>query len=481
MTAALVLSVVASTLIGALAVDGVWWTPAGPTGSRPLLVFLALGIGLALSSVLYFGWLLLPGAPVRAFPLGELLVVGLLAGAAVYAAKTRRSSGLLVHRDPATAPSPKWLRVALWVSAACAVVAFGLESAVHPQGGWDAWMTWNMHARAIYRGADHWRAALTGLPGWSHPDYPLLVPASVSRMWVYAGGETAVASAVVGFLFTFATIGVLFAAVSILRSRSQGVLAALLLLATKFFVLDGASQFADIPVAFFFLATLALLALAEAWTEGRPRLLMLAGATAGLSAWTKNEGLLFLVAIVVGYGSVLIRARGWRAGLLDARAFGFGLVPVLALVAGFKIWLAPPNDLMSGQGIGATAGRLLEGARYVQILGGFERAFLEISAKGLAALMLLGYGLCAGFTAAGPARLAARATAVVVGLMLIGYFAVLLTAPEPLLATNVRSVNRLLLQVWPSGLLAYFLAVRTIEEAGVTGLPPIPGSAGPQS
>jgi hypothetical protein len=47
--------------------------------------------------------------------------------------------------------------------------------------------------------------------------------------------------------------------------------------------------------------------------------------------------------------------------------------------------------------------------------------------------------------------------------------AVLLTAPAPLLATNIRSINRLLLQLWPSALLAYFLSIRTAEEAGLFG------------
>jgi hypothetical protein len=47
--------------------------------------------------------------------------------------------------------------------------------------------------------------------------------------------------------------------------------------------------------------------------------------------------------------------------------------------------------------------------------------------------------------------------------------AVLLTAPTPLLATNIRSINRLLLQLWPSALLAYFLSIRTAEEAGLFG------------
>ena len=80
--------------------------------------------------------------------------------------------------------------------------------------------------------------------------------------------------------------------------------------------------------------------------------------------------------------------------------------------------------------------------------------------------VLFAYALLAGLAPAGPARRTARTAVIVVALMLGGYAVVLLTAPAPLLMTNVRSINRLLLQLWPSALLAYFLGVRTVEEAG---------------
>jgi hypothetical protein len=35
-----------------------------------------------------------------------------------------------------------------------------------------------------------------------------------------------------------------------------------------------------------------------------------------------------------------------------------------------------------------------------------------------------------------------------------------------MLATNLRSLERLLLQLWPSAVFAYFLLVRTPPEAG---------------
>ncbi len=468
MTPGFMASLVASALIGLLSIACVWWSPVDRSGHRLFVGFLAIGVGLGVSSSAFFLWLSLAGAPSAMFPLAELVLLILLACVALSARKLRRS------RTPRPSPGASTiaplnhplLSLALWLAVGCATIAFLVESATDRHGGWDAWMTWNMHARAIFRGGDHWREVLTGLPAWSHPDYPLLVPGSVARIWTYVGRETALAPALVAMLFTIATIGLLYSSVAVLRSPTQGVLAALLLLGTKFFILDGASQYADIPLSFFVLATLVLLSLPEVWPDDRRHLLLLAGATAGLAAWTKNEGLLLLLAVLVGYGLVIVRARGWHTGLSNAGAFAIGLAPVLGMIVCFKIWVAPPNDLMSDQGLRQTAAGLLEGERYLQVLAGFTQAFLEVGARGVVGLLLLTYVLCAGPAPAGPARLGAKTAAIVVSLMLAGYAAVLLTAPAPLLATNVRSINRLLLQLWPSMLFAYFLSVRTAEEAG---------------
>jgi len=137
------------------------------------------------------------------------------------------------------------------------------------------------------------------------------------------------------------------------------------------------------------------------------------------------------------------------------------------LLAFFKINLAPANDIMSDHGLRQTAERLFEGGRYIEILTGFIRALLEVGAKGLLIVLLAAYLLAVGGTQVEPARRDARVGAIVVGLVLAGYVAVLLTAPAPLLETNIRSINRLLLQLWPSMLFACFMGARTIEEAGI--------------
>jgi hypothetical protein len=149
-----------------------------------------------------------------------------------------------------------------------------------------------------------------------------------------------------------------------------------------------------------------------------------------------------------------------------------GLAPVLAVVLAFKSWIGAPNDLMADQGLVQSAARLLDASRYPLVAGGFATAVLEVGARGLVPLLLAGYAVVAGLASTEADRRSGAAVGTVVALMLVGYAGVLLVAPAPRLETNIRSINRLLLQLWPSMLFAYFLLVRTADEARPTGLRP---------
>jgi hypothetical protein len=456
----------AALALGMLTVGWRSWPGRGSVRGA-LVVPLAAGVGLGLSSCVFVVWLWMGGSA-TAFPLAEAVLVVAL-GALVL---SRGHSGPALRPEPLPVQAPHTSRLLLILLAGCAAAAgaaFVGEAAAHPHGSWDAWMTWNMHARVLVRGGDHWGELLAALPGWSHPDYPLLVPAAVARIWTYLGKEHPLGPIVIGFVFTFGTVVLLCAGLSMLRSPSQGLLAALLLLGTKFFILHGASQYADIPLGFFILATLMLLVLGERSSRLRHRILVLAGVTAGLAAWTKNEGFLFLIATGVVYGYALARTRGVAAAAKEGRSVALGLAPVLAIVLAFKSWVGAPSDLMADQGLVQSAARLLDGPRYPQVAGGFIAAVLEVGSRGLVPLLLAVYAVVAGLASAAADRRSGAAVGSVVSLMLAGYALVLLVAPAPRLETNIRSINRLLLQLWPSMLFAYFLVVRTAEEARRTG------------
>ena len=75
------------------------------------------------------------------------------------------------------------------IALASSLISFAVAFLKEPHGRWDAWLIWNMHARFLYRGGDHWREAFASGLDWSHWDYPLLLPLSIARGWTYTGGE----------------------------------------------------------------------------------------------------------------------------------------------------------------------------------------------------------------------------------------------------------------------------------------------------
>ena len=92
---------------------------------------------------------------------------------------------------PARTGSPlQILTIAIFsIALVSSLISLAVAFLKEPHGRWDAWLIWNMHARFLFRGGDHWRDAFASGLDWSHWDYPLLLPLSIARGWTYAGGE----------------------------------------------------------------------------------------------------------------------------------------------------------------------------------------------------------------------------------------------------------------------------------------------------
>ena len=137
------------------------------------------------------------------------------------------------------------------------------------------------------------------------------------------------------------------------------------------YLVRGASLYADVPLSFFILATLLLLALYDAGDRPSPGLLILAGLTAALAAWTKNEGAMFLAIVLVVRTLLTWRRAGGRAALRQAGALLAGTAPVVAVVVLFKISIAAENDLVAGQSWNTLLPRLADPSRIAFILKSF--------------------------------------------------------------------------------------------------------------
>jgi hypothetical protein len=458
----LALSVLIALAIGL----GIAWLlrPLACSGARelPLLLCLSLGLGLGATSLWFFLWLVIFGPHRNALIVGE---IGILVALASLLLVRQRSKPIVV--GVAIAPQERsslWCipAVAFVATLVAALTAFLRYTAAAPHGGWDAWGDWNLRARFLYLGGARWWDVFAPRGTLPHRDYPLLLSATVARCWTYMQNDAQRAPIVIAFLFTFANAAELLFALWLLRSRSQGLIAATVLLATPFFLVLGTAQYADVPFAFYFLSTIVLLCLHERSLVAGGRGLVLAGATAGLAAWTKDEGGLFLVCLLLSHFAITARGRGFAHYRRELASLLAGLLPVLAVVVFFKLRFAWHTDFVSSRGL---VHRLHDASRYRVVFTSLGNAFLHFGAWSVSIPPLLIVYLLLVGRQRQEGQLAAKVGAATVGLTALGYLGVYLSTPLPLQWLLLTSLNRVCVQLYPSGLFVLFLVARTPEEA----------------
>jgi hypothetical protein len=219
-------------------------------------------------------------------------------------------------------------------------------------------------------------------------------------------------------------------------------LAVALLIAPAQFSHYAVVMYADLPFATYLLAN----AICWSWAAraGAPsRLHALVGLTAALSAWTKNEGLVVLVLEAGLLGLACWRRRCARA----VQYWTLGALPLLLVIAYFKLRWMPANDWVQGQS--SSLEKLTDSNRYAIIARAWATSW-----------WVLPSGLLAGLCCAAGVRVERRqpeyGALLVMGLLLLAYCAVYLLTPLDLGLHLRTSLPRLLLQVWPVWIWACF-------------------------
>lgn len=330
-----------------------------------------------------------------------------------------------------------------------------------PSGQYDAWAIWNLRAHFMFVAGDDWRLAFDPAMGWSHTDYPLLLPLTVWRGWRMAGMEDIYWPAIVAVGFGVSAAMLLFSIVTLLCGAARGALVTAYLLTLPFFADMATWQYADVPLACYMLGSLGVTALA--WSQRRPGVSMyiLAGALAGLAAFTKNEGLVFAGALTLSVVAGLAIRRQWR------RAVGWlaGVLPVLACVAMQKLTLSAANDLVGGAGRASLWSLLTDPQRHAIIL---DRAgdMVPDAAQPLLLLALM----VAMLLAPGRSGLRRPSVLLVIGApllaLLLAYDAAYLVSPNDLAWHINTSLDRLILQWLPLALLWLALLTRWLGAKG---------------
>jgi hypothetical protein len=445
---------------------------------------IAVGIGFGVSSVIFFFWLIIFG-PNKGFVIVETALFISLCMLLLYRLKGQKSSAQLETKENMILKKngESILFGLFCIVFVFAVFQFMRMSFFMPHGEWDAWSIWNLTARFIFRGGEHWRDAFSPLLIWYKPDYPLLIQLSVARGWEIIGRDTPAVPIAIAFLFTFSIVLLMLSSVTIFRGKTYGLLAALVLLSTPFFLEQGCSQMADVPVAFFFLTPLILFSFHDKFERSNPNLLFLAGMTTGCSSWTKNEGFLFLIAILVSRSLSVIRTQGWRNCLRQAIPFLAGLIPVVLVSLYLKIYLAPndhSNNLLLAQSLTATFEKLTDIKRYTQILNAFigesfiftrSNTFISdsfISTRGIVGFpLLVAYIFIVGPSRHSEDKVILDTVSMTFLLMVTGYFLVYVTTPLELNYHLHYSLNRLFIQLWPIFIFIIFMKAKRQETVAL--------------
>jgi len=354
---------------------------------------------------------------------------------------------------PGALPATPGLAMLLLVALAATLLA--LLQATTPHGLWDAWAIWNQRARYLFRHPAPLAAPLH--PAICHGDYPLLLPHLVAWGWAAWGRETVLVPCSLAILATLAPAAMLYGFFQGRGTPGRGALAAACYLGTPYVLWIGADQLADLELAGFVLAAVACLHLADEREPagGAPGLRFAAGLAAGLAAWTKNEGLVFALALAI------CRLAGPdRKG--RAPLFLLGMAVPLSVVADFKLTLAPATDLWTGRTPAELAAKLTDVARHWQVgrtlFAGMLTGLPYGPAVGLPPI-LAAAAACLGIrwrTPGGAPVWLAMVLAVMVG----AYHLVFVLSPHDLTWHLDTAAMRILLHLYPAAILLYFLVVR---------------------
>ncbi|OGS24469.1 MAG: hypothetical protein A2297_07025 [Elusimicrobia bacterium RIFOXYB2_FULL_48_7] len=418
-------------------------------------ICLSFGLGAGVFSCVYFILSLFNAGPGRNVVLAVEFAVTLLLALFVFYPKPKKPADEFI-RSGAAGSIPKIISALFYSFLVLNITAFACVYISNPHGGWDAWAIWNMRARFLFRNTGVITDIFSPALWWSHVDYPLLIPGLVARNWSYFGRETTLAPFLISFFFTFSCLGVLFLSLEILRGRKYAMASGLVLLLSPYYFYSGTTQYADVPLSFFILSSFAVMLFHDMPGYKDNRLLALSGLLASLAAWTKNEGLLFLLALGSARLVLTCLRNGYRKGLGEIILFSAGAFPVLAVIILFKNIVSMPNYFISSLDPGVFISKAFDFSRHALILKFLASELFNVKHWNLFPLLFIAGALSGKFNIRPENKPGVLAACLVFLFSGAGYYLVFLLSPFNLEWHLSSSIARLFAQFWP---LVVFLAV----------------------
>ena len=424
---------------------------------KAVRVGVSVGLGWGVVSLLFFLWALIAGPRHEGLMAIELAILVVVVAMRL----SGDSVKTFYHQkeNQATAKNPisshQIILALFMIIVSVSVVEFFWRSFNAPHGTWDAYAMWNLKARFLSRGGALWDNVF--LLNFSHPDYPLAIPALIGSRWAqFTFNETPLVPIMVAFGYTFGTVAILYGALSRTNGQFIAAIACITLLGSVRFFTHGLDQYADVPLGFYYLGFLALFAFGEMEEKTKDRLLYiyLAGAFLGLSVWTKNEGMLFFVAAIVGL------ALFSRRALLPVLV---GAAPGVIVTMIFKYSYPISNDLISSNRSADIFSMMIDLDRYKVVLSVVIKSIITFGSMEIGGIPIsLAIVVICVIAIIGVQR---DSEVVTIGktifltllVTLTGYIAVYIVTPHDVKWHMSTSLHRLLVQLWPSFLFAIFL------------------------
>lgn len=229
----------------------------------------------------------------------------------------------LIFKNPLRIP---W---ATWPWAILGVIAFFLtmHSLHYPLGGWDAWSCWNLKAKFIYLGHEHFRAMFEPLLWRSNTHYPLLLPSINAWFWDLSGGAHTWGPMVISLLICMMTAGILlFAILELTKDQNIALIMTAAVFLLPFNTTLCVSQYSDILVGLYLLC---------AFISFYQDNLKLMGAFLGLLSFTKTEGT--VAAAILAILLIIYHRDKIKTFLPVLMIF---MLPIIL----FTLWMAPHNE-----------------------------------------------------------------------------------------------------------------------------------------
>jgi hypothetical protein len=281
-------------------------------------------------------------------------------------------------------------------------------------------------------------------------------------MWQILGKDPIVIPIFIAGIFTFGSVLLLFSSIALLRGRNQGYLAAILLFLSTQYLNIGTYQYADVPLAFFILATVFLFSLKDRCPELSSPLIFLAGMSVSCAAWTKNEGQLFLALVILIFLVGRLRKKEWTKTLKEFIGFTLGLAPVLGTLVYFKLNFALENAHIGANSLKKLGTYLFDIDRYILVGTTFVVKFFTFN-DGIVWLMA-GYLFLAGLDRPDLIKKRLSSPAFLLLLMTCSYFFVYIIYPGDPKDLLSASLRRIIIQLWLTWVFLFFYCVKGPEK-----------------